>query len=875
MSPQRIDGGGGGVTDDNTAPTPPIPFRDETSFLLAGEELLPSTTSKTEDDTTITSPLLRQSISSPHPLLSPPRQIPNPYGWMRDESRTNTTVLDHLHAENEYGQQVTAHLDGLREDLYQEFLDTIQQTDYTTPALKPSVEGGTSYWYYARFEEGESYPRYCRAPQISADDLYPPPVNEEWDQKIMNNSNNETSFPPLLPNEEVYLDVPAMARNKTYLAVGTIAISPNNKYVAYSLDEKGGETCQLYVKHFETGKEWVLRSYGSGSNATDEGPEPLECDGGVIWNDESNALFFVTMDDTHRPYKLYRRQVFDSDGQWIDVENQEEDDELLLEESDELFTLLVSKTFDGKYLIARSLSKESSEVHYLDLRPSVGDEKDKTETASNKLVCIAKRQPKVLYRVTHCQGYWLVQTNMGGLPNLSLKACHVGEEGMSNWKDVVSSETDTPVFDGGHERSLDGVTIFNPATDDESPSPLAYAAVYGREEGMPRVWVLELNEAESATAKDLTVSRLTRLEFDETAYDVGLGSNRDPSLPYVVISYDSLVTPPSHIAIPLSNPVNLDARRVLKEKEVPGYDKESYACERTMVMSRDGKTEIPVSLVYHRDVLLERGNGAIPTHLYGYGSYGASIEASFRATRLPLLKRKVVYALAHVRGGGENGRPWYDEAKYLTKKNTFNDFVDIARWLVGDEAGDDSSADGPSIGKGITTPNKLSCEGRSAGGLLIGASLNQQPELFSAAIFGVPFVDVCATMIDASIPLTVAEWEEWGNPNEERYFDYMMSYCPMQNVQNGAVYPSCLITGGLHDPRVQASAFFEFNKFDVHYWEPAKFASELRHRASSESGPVVLKMDMDSGHFSASDRYKYLRELAFEYAFLLDTLGHS
>lgn len=165
---------------------------------------------------------------------------------------------------------------------------------------------------------------------------------------------------------------------------------------------------------------------------------------------------------------------------------------------------------------------------------------------------------------------------------------------------------------------------------------------------------------------------MNRLDFDETAYDVGIGGNRDPSLPYVVISYDSLVTPPSHIAIPLSSPVNLDKRRVLKEKEVPGYEKELYACERTTVRSRDGKTDIPVSLIYHRDVLEEMKRGSIPTHLYGYGSYGASIEASFRATRLPLLKRKVVYALAHVRGGGEMGRPWYDEAKYLTKKNTFN-----------------------------------------------------------------------------------------------------------------------------------------------------------------------------------------------------------
>lgn len=199
---------------------------------------------------------------------------------------------------------------------------------------------------------------------------------------------------------------------------------------------------------------------------------------------------------------------------------------------------------------------------------------------------------------------------------------------------------------------IQGVTIFNPQPDEDG-SPLAYAIITGREDGMPRVWIVHLNEELSTDAREdsssLVASQITRLEFEEDAYDVGIGGVRDPSLPYIVIAYDSLVTPPSHIAIPLSDPINLDVRRVLKEKEIPGYDKESYACERTTVLSRDGKTEIPVSLVYHREILEEKSNGGIATHLYGYGSYGASCEASFRGTRLPLLKRKVVYALAHVR----------------------------------------------------------------------------------------------------------------------------------------------------------------------------------------------------------------------------------
>ncbi|EED95729.1 predicted protein, partial [Thalassiosira pseudonana CCMP1335] len=687
------------------------------------------------------------------------------YGWMRDESRANRTVLDHLHAENEYREQMTRHLNETHEELYQEFLSSIHETDYTTPVAKGS------FWYYSRYEEGVSYPR----------------------------TEDGTSLQPLLPGEEVYLDVPLLAQNKTYLAVGVIAVSPNEEYIAYSLDLTGRETCLLFIRNIATGEEWILY------DTTSDERRVMEAEGSIVWNNDSTAIFYVTLDKTHRPYRVYYRKLFCSEGSYIALKLQS--DELLLEERDGLFSVHISTTFDGKYLLVSSSSKESSEIHYLDLHDSQPD-------ATTPLVCIAKRKPNALYRATHCNGWWLIQTKEN-TPNFRLKASRVGaSSNMTNWKDVVLKSKGISLFDGGEQRSL-GAT------------------------------------------SSLAISKATRLEFDEPAFDVGIGGNRDDTLPYVVIAYDSLITPLSHIAIPLANPSDLDRRRVMKEEAVPGYDKSLYACERTTARSRDGKTEIPVSLVYRLDSLQKQSFGdGIPTHLYGYGSYGACIEASFRATRLPLLNRGIVYAIAHVRGGGEMGRPWYESAKYLCKRNSFDDFVDVARWLTCAIKSSDSS----SVGEGITVPSKLSCEGRSAGGLLIGASINQAPELFKAAILGVPFVDVACTMCDQSLPLTITEWEEWGNPNEEYYFEYMMSYCPMQNVQREAVYPSCLITGGLYDPRVQ-------------YWEPAKFAGELRHSTSEESGVVLLKMDMEAGHFSASDRYKYLRELAFDYSFLLDELG--
>jgi oligopeptidase B len=316
----------------------------------------------------------------------------------------------------------------------------------------------------------------------------------------------------------------------------------------------------------------------------------------------------------------------------------------------------------------------------------------------------------------------------------------------------------------------------------------------------------------------------------------------------IIVGYQSLVTPLQHVVMDLSK---AEQRTILRELPVPGYDKNLYGCQRVRVLSRDGVTYIPVSLVYRQTTLeqAETLGTHVPIHLYAYGAYGIPVDDEFSSTRLPLLDRGVIYAIAHVRGGGALGRPWYEDGKLLHKKHTFDDFVDVARHYMED-------------GKDWTNPDLLSCEGRSAGGLTMGASINQAPELFRAAILGVPFVDLIATMTDASIPLTAVEWEIWGNPNEETYFEYILSYSPVNNVVK-KTYPSMLLLAGLFDPRVA-------------YWEPAKLAATLRHVAVSDPDrPVCLKTDMTSGHFSASDRYKHLEAKAFEYAFLLDQLGVS
>lgn len=765
--------------------SPPVVRRDEDGYILAGK-LRPEDPGYWADKDQ-TKPLIRQSVGSKEPLLDPPVKISDPYGWMRDESRTNQEVLDHLEKENAYTEELTSHLGELRGTLYDEMVAGIKETDHTVPTARKD-----GYLYYSRTFAGKSYRSHCRAPLSENEDWIS--ASKAWDG---------SADSPILSGEVSYLDINELAEGQKYCAAGAIKTSPPNaegesEFLAYTVDFSGNEVTQLFVKNIATGE------------IVDHDPD-LECYGSLQWGNDDKTLFYMKMDDQKRPYQLYRRII-----------GSDQPDELLYQEDDELYWVGFSKSFDGKYIFVSSGSKETSETHFLDL-------KDPDAT----LQCVAKRRKKVLYSVDHRAGYWYISTNVGGTPNKKLMVSEAVADSEELWEDMVFG--DEKLFDGGYDRSIAGLVSFQ-----------SHSVAIGREGGLPQIWMIGYDGETSSNVKSFV-----QLKFDEDAFDVGLGSNYDCTADSVVIAYDSLVTPLSYIKIPLDAPTDLEARTVLKEQEVPGYDKSNYACERVTVTSRDGTTEIPVSIVYRSDVMDKVKEGAtVPTHLYGYGSYSACMEASFRGTRRTLLDRGMVYAIAHVRGGGEMGRQWYEEpngAKYLCKKNTFNDFVDVGKWLTEDRK--------------ITTPEQLSCEGRSAGGLLIGASINQAPELFRAALLGVPFVDVVPTMIDASIPLTIVEWEEWGNPNEEKYHQYMMEYSPINNVQPGAKYPSCLLTGGLHDPRVQ-------------YWEPSKFAAEIRHQSDSEtSGPCCIKIDMAAGHFSASDRYKYLKELAFDYAFLLDQMG--
>lgn len=698
--------------------------------------------------------------------MDPPMTINDPLFWLRDDSRSNPDVLKHLRAENEYTEARTAYLHEFREKLYGEHRAHLQETDKDYPLPLGDFE------YFKRTEEGKSYKIHCRQPRGGG-------------------------------TEQVLLDENKLAEGKAYCGVEDVEPSPTHQLVAFTADFVGYETYNLYIKSM---------SIESGEDIGQDMEPELRDVADFAWGAaDDSELFYVTFDDAHRPYAVWRHVL---------GRPQDEDQRLLLE-NDELFNVGVRRSRDGTLVIVTSESTETSEVHYVDIsRP--GD---------RELCCVRKREAAVRYSVEPQNSQLYIITNKGDLKNQVLRTCKLGQ---SDWEpvyaktssgadeDVEDEQAASEVLPHSEIRSLDDVFAFK-----------TFIAITGRENGLAQVWVLEKNS-------------LHRVQWPDASYWCGVQADAEFHSEKLRLQYSTLVLPLTDVAY------DVQARKseVLRTRPVPNYDPTAYATARVHATASDG-TPIPISLLWQKDLRTAPSEGGLPgpVHLYGYGSYGISMEPSFSSSRLPLVDRGVVYAVAHVRGGGEMGRwKWYEEGgKYLQKRNTFTDFVACADLLLSD-----GWTDGP---------RNLSIEGRSAGGLLVGAVLNLRPELFGAAIAGVPFVDVLITMCDPSIPLTCGEWEEWGNPNDSKFFDYMRSYSPVDNVTSKS-YPALLITAGLHDPRVA-------------YWEPAKYAQVVRERRTNQENDgkdVLLKMDLETGHFSASDRYRYLRELAFDQAWLLAQL---
>jgi len=504
----------------------------------------------------------------------------------------------------------------------------------------------------------------------------------------------------------------------------------------------------------------------------------------LTWANDNKTLFYARQDATTlRAYQIWRHVLGTDSSQ----------DQLIFQEDDETFVTYIFKTKTKKFLMIVSAQTVSQEYRYLDADDPYGNFR-----------IFLPRERDHEYHVDHFEDRFLIRTN-DQAKNFRLMATAIDKPGREHWLEVIPHRAD--VFLGDFE-------IFK-----------NYLAVEERQRGLTQIRVVPWSDEKEHY-----------LEFQEPAYRAHIGNNPELDTTVLRFEYTSMKTPLSIYDYDMVT----RQRVLLKQEEVlGGFNADRYVTERLYANAADG-TEIPISIVYLKGT---NRNGQSPLLLYGYGAYGFSMDPAFASPRLSLIDRGFVYAIAHVRGGQEFGRAWYEDGKLLKKRNTFTDFIACAEHLIRER---------------FTNPEKLFAMGRSAGGLLMGAVTNMRPDLFKGIVAEVPFVDVVTTMLDPSIPLTTGEYDEWGDPNEREYYDYMLSYSPYDNVERKA-YPNLLITGGLHDSQVQ-------------YWEPAKWAAKLRELKTDKSR-LLLKTNMEAGHGGASGRFRRHHETAFSYTFLLDLVG--
>jgi len=505
--------------------------------------------------------------------------------------------------------------------------------------------------------------------------------------------------------------------------------------------------------------------------------------GSATWANDNKTVFYVVKDSTLRPHKVMRHMLGTDPSQDVEVWH----------EKDNTFGTYVGKSKSDKYIIIGSNSTLSTEARILDADDPAGTFK-----------VFQKREPDHEYSIYHFEDKFYIRTNWKA-KNFRLMETDAAKTEKKYWKEVISHRDDV---------LLNGIDVFKD-----------YLVISERKDGIRQIRVMgQRNE------KDYY------LDFEEDVYVTYTTHNLEFDTDNLRFMYSSLTTPQT------TYDYNMNTREItlLKQEEVVGkFDPSDYKTERLWATADDG-TKTPVSLVYKKGISKDSQN---PCLLYGYGSYGASMDPRFSSARLSLLNRGFVYAIAHVRGGSEMGRSWYEHGKLLTKKNTFTDFIDCAEYL---------------IEKKYTNPDKLFAMGGSAGGLLIGAVVNMRPDLFKGVLALVPWVDVVTTMLDESIPLTTSEFDEWGNPKDKEYYKYMLSYSPYDNVK-AQDYPAMLVTTGLHDSQVQ-------------YFEPTKWVAKLRDKKTDDN-LLVMDIDMESGHGGTSGRFKRFKRTALEYAFMLDQLG--
>ena len=648
------------------------------------------------------------------------------YFWLNE--RDDPDVIAYLEAENAYTDRVLEPTVGLRQRLIDEMAARIKEDETSAPYRDGD------YYYYHRYEAGKDYPIYCRRKGS------------------------------LVAEEEILLDVNAIAGDEDYFSVRGVEVSPDHKILGYGVDTRGRRFYDLRFIDLETGKHL---------DDTIDDVTPY-----YVWANDSKTIVYVRQDpETLRWHQVY---AYTLGG---------EGDDLIYEEEDETFSVYAYKSLSDRFIFLQSGSTLSTEVRYFP-----------ADDPQAEPVVFLPREEEHEYFVTDGMDRFFVMSN-DGAKNFQLLEAPLDDTSKAAWKVVVPHRDDVLIED---------FTVF-----------AGHVVVSEKKNGIDRVEIIDRSDGSTH-----------EISFDEATFVLSSGDNVEYDSAVFRYDYESMTRPESVYDYDM----NKRSTDLVWQKEIPGdFDPDNYYSERLFAEARDG-TKVPVSLVYRKGIKLDGSN---PLLQYGYGSYGYSVEPDFDRELLSLLDRGFVFAIAHIRGGSEMGRQWYYDGRQLKKMNTFTDFVDVSKFL---------------IAEGYTAPEHLYARGGSAGGLLMGAVVNMAPELYNGITTRVPFVDVVTTMLDDSIPLTTSEFDEWGDPNEKEFFDYMLSYSPYDQVSAQA-YPHMLVTTGLHDSQVQ-------------YWEPAKWVAKLRDLKTDDNF-LVLETDMQAGHSGKTGRYQSLEDDALYYAFFL------
>jgi oligopeptidase B len=659
------------------------------------------------------------------------------YSWIKQKdwkevilnpNKLNAQVKKYLDEENFFKENQLKDIKDIEKKLFEELKSKIKNEDNSVP----KKDG--DYFYGYKYNKNSEYPIYYR-------------------KNIIKNS------------EEIILDCEKKSKTHAYFNVASISHSHNHKSVAYNIDANGSEYFSIFVEDID--KKEILS------------PEIKNTTGDIIWSLDNNYIFYVGLDQNHRPTKVFKHKI------GSDVSK----DLLIYEEKDPSFFCSINLSKTKKYLFIRTADHETSEYLFINLQLN--------ETTP---VLFKKRMKKIEYDLEHHEKFFLISTNIDEAKNFKIMISH--EESYQKWEEFIAYEKDNLI--------LDFILLKD------------WLVRLERTEGSENIIILNLNNKDQY-----------KISFDEEAYNLSLDHGYEYETDTFRYSYSSPTTPKSIF----DYDCKLKKQELKKTQEVPsGHNKDDYICKKIFATAHDNE-KIPITILYKKGVKLDSNNYLL---LYGYGSYGISIPSNFSTNRLSLVDRGIIYAIAHIRGGKEKGYEWYENGKLLNKKNTFLDFISCAKKLCEDK---------------YTSPKKIIAQGGSAGGLLMGYIANESPDLFLGIIAQVPFVDICNTMLDEDLPLTVTEIPEWGDiKNDKKSFLYVKSYSPYDNVKKQN-YPHMLVTGGISDPRVT-------------YWEMTKWVAKLREN-KTDNNLLLLHMNMTAGHSGASGRFDYLKEIAMEYGFVL------